>query len=52
MWLNPQETGDSVTFTEEILNSKLYFLCSLLFALFLSRSLSQSKIEIRKIYGQ
>ena len=23
-----QETGDSVTFTEEILNGKLHFLCS------------------------
>ena len=28
MWPNPQETPDLVTFTEEILNGKLYFLCS------------------------
>ena len=28
MWPNPQDTGDSVKFTEEILNWKLYFLCS------------------------
>ena len=28
MWPNPQETASSVTFTEEILNEKLYFLCS------------------------
>ena len=28
MWPNPQETGDLVTFTEEILNRKLHFLCS------------------------
>ena len=28
MWPNPQETADLVTFTEEILNGKLYFLCS------------------------
>ena len=28
MWPNPQETGDLVTFTEEILNGKLHFLCS------------------------
>ena len=27
MWPNPQETADLVTFTEEILNGKLYFLC-------------------------
>ena len=27
MWLNPQETADLVTFTEEILNGKLHFLC-------------------------
>ena len=26
--LNPQETTDLVTFTEEILNGKLHFLCS------------------------
>ena len=26
MWPNPQETADLVTFTEEILNGKLYFL--------------------------
>ena len=25
---NPQETADLVTFTEEILNAKLHFLCS------------------------
>ena len=25
MWLNPQETADFVTFTEEILNGKLHF---------------------------
>ena len=28
MWLNPQETADLVTFTEEILNEKRHFLCS------------------------
>ena len=28
MWLNPQETADLVTFTKEILNEKLHFLCS------------------------
>ena len=27
MWPNPQETADLVTFTEEILNEKLDFLC-------------------------
>ena len=27
MWSNPQETADFVTFTEEILNRKLHFLC-------------------------
>ena len=27
MWANPQETVDLVTFTEEILNGKLHFLC-------------------------
>ena len=28
MWPNPQETADLVTFTEEILNGKLHFLCA------------------------
>ena len=28
MWPNPQETTDLVTFTEEILNGKLYFVCA------------------------
>ena len=28
MWLNAQFSADSVTFTEEILNGKLHFLCS------------------------
>ena len=28
MWPNPQETADLDTFTGEILNGKLYFLCS------------------------
>ena len=28
MWPNPQETADLVTYTEEILNGKLEFLCS------------------------
>ena len=28
MQLNPQEVADLVTFTEEILNGKLHFLCS------------------------
>ena len=28
MLTNPQETADLVTFTEEILNGNLHFLCS------------------------
>ena len=28
MWPNPKFPGDLVTFTEEILNEKLHFLCS------------------------
>ena len=30
MWPNPQETSDLVTVTEEILNGKLHFLCSVI----------------------
>ena len=28
MWSNPQKTANLVTFTEEMLNGKLHFLCS------------------------
>ena len=28
MWPDPQETADLTTFTEEIFNGKLHFLCS------------------------
>ena len=28
MWPNPQIPADLITFTEEILNGKLHFLCS------------------------
>ena len=28
MWPDPQKTADLVTFTKEILNGKLHFLCS------------------------
>ena len=28
MWPNPQETADLVTFTKEILNGQLHFLCT------------------------
>ena len=30
MWPNPKETADLVRFTEETLNGKLYFLCSVM----------------------
>ena len=36
MWPNPQESADLVTFTEETLNAKLQFLCS---------------VSIRGLYG-
>ena len=32
MWPNPQEAVDMVTFTDEILNGKLYFLYSVTFS--------------------
>ena len=31
MWPYPQETAGLVTFTEKILNGKLYFLCAVLY---------------------
>ena len=32
MWSNPQFPADIVTFTEEIFNEKLHFLCSVWFS--------------------
>ena len=32
MWANPQLPGNLVTLTEEILNGKLHFLCSVQFS--------------------
>ena len=34
MWSNPQFPADLVTFTEDILNGKLHFLCSVRLSLF------------------
>ena len=38
MWPNPQETADLITVTEEILNGKLRFLCSVIFSFSSRRS--------------
>ena len=38
MWPNPQVTADLVSFTEEILNRKFHFLCSVFSCKLLSRS--------------
>ena len=35
---NPQETADVVTFTEEILNGKLHFLCSSILIFFFKKT--------------
>ena len=45
MWPNPQEIADVVTFTEEILNAKLHFLCSTPFVII---TFSHAKIGILK----
>ena len=42
MWPHPQETADLVTFTEEILNGKFHFLCSVYQTVLIT---SQMKIE-------
>ena len=34
MWPNPEETSDLVTFTEEIFNGKLNFLCNVRYLIF------------------
>ena len=44
---NPQETADLVTFTEEILNGKLHFLCSEVNEI-ISNVFSRRKISLNK----
>ena len=46
MWPNPQKTADLVTFTEEILNGELHFLCSVTYMEITSKILKTSMIEI------
>ena len=41
MWPNPQFPEDLVTFTEEILDDKLYFLCNVYQKLHIHKSISQ-----------
>ena len=41
MWPNPQFPADMVTFTEEIINGKLHFLCSEFFLFFLTAFLDE-----------
>ena len=43
MWQNPQYPADLVTFTEEILNGKLHFLCSNMNQKFCKMILSESE---------
>ena len=47
MWSNPQETAGLVTFTEEILNGKLHFLCSVVLSM---QEELASYLEVIKIY--
>ena len=49
MWPNPQFPAYLVTFTEEILNRKLYFLCSQIE--FILQSVSLKFFEILLIYS-
>ena len=45
MWPHPQETADLVTFTEEVLDGKLHFLCSVVF---IQTSKYRSNIESKE----
>ena len=43
MWPNPKETADLVTFTKEILNGKLHFLCGVIVKAMFNSELNQRK---------
>ena len=45
MWPNPQDTADLGTFTEEILNGKLHFLCSVKAGKWLWKKFSLKKLS-------
>ena len=49
MWPNLQDTSDLVTFSEEILNGKLYFLCRVTFVR--SRSIDAGLLEFLYTVG-
>ena len=53
MWPNPQEIVNLVTFTEEILNGKLNFLCSASNRIIIGSTLDQNDNNIVKtiLYG-
>ena len=44
MWPNPQFPADLVTFTEEILNGKIHFLCSALTKKSFVKNIMRSKV--------
>ena len=46
MWPNPQFSADLATFTEEMLNGKLHFLCSVIY---IKKGLSN--IEVNAIFN-
>ena len=48
MWPNPQETADLVTFTEEVLNGNLHFLCAVFV---LGEKKGQSTDKLQDQYG-
>ena len=47
MWPNPQDTADFVTFTEEIFNGKLRFLCSVFHYIFIAFENYHMEIGVR-----
>ena len=52
MWPNPQFPADLVTFTEEILNEKLYFLCSGISKEYFINIIKSVKILLNHNYNQ
>ena len=46
MWPNPQFPVDLVTFTEEFLNAKLHFMCSVIFLFLFAYSWAKERVEI------
>ena len=49
MWPNPKETAELITFTEEILNGKIHFLCIVFSSLLIFGLITDIPVNIQEV---